>query len=184
MAIAGLLTEGIFSLFGGIPRHSAISIKQAHFEWNYTTYLNFIFIIVAIVVWWLARNRAKFGGGVGYAIDPVCGMQVRTVDAPAMTMHEGVMIHFCSDRCMDRFVANPHRFTGAGFASEGMKSDDTPSAGMTKASTGSAATVIDPICGMSVDPATAAAHRVRDGNDYWFCSADCAITFDKQKAQL
>jgi uncharacterized membrane protein YraQ (UPF0718 family)/YHS domain-containing protein len=184
MAIAGLLTEGIFSLFGGIPRHSAISIKQAHFEWNYTTYLNFIFIIVAIVVWWLARNRAKFGGGVGYAIDPVCGMQVRTVDAPAMTMHEGVMIHFCSDRCMDRFVANPHRFTGAGFASEGMKSDDTASAGMTKASTGSAATVIDPICGMSVDPATAAAHRVRDGNDYWFCSADCAITFDKQKAHL
>jgi uncharacterized membrane protein YraQ (UPF0718 family) len=39
MAIAGLLTEGIFSLFGGIPKHSTISIKQAHFEWNYTTSL-------------------------------------------------------------------------------------------------------------------------------------------------
>jgi YHS domain-containing protein len=184
MSIAGLVTEGIFSLFGGIPKHSAISIKQAHFEWNYTTYLNFVFIMVAIVVWWLARNRAKFGGGVGYAIDPVCGMQVRTVDAPAMTKHEGVMIHFCSDRCKDRFVANPQRFAGEGAAPEGMKPDEMSSSESPKESAGSPPEVTDPICGMSVDPATAAAHRVVDGNDYWFCSTDCATKFDEQKAQL
>jgi YHS domain-containing protein/uncharacterized membrane protein YraQ (UPF0718 family) len=184
MAIAGLLTEGIFSLFGGIPAHSSISIKQAHFEWNYTTYLNFIFIVVAIVVWWLARNRAKFGGGLGYAIDPVCGMQVRTVDAPATTMYEGVMIHFCSDRCKDRFLANPQRFVGAGAASQKMKSDETTSAEDTTEPTGSPGSVTDPICGMSVDPATAAAHRVVDGNDYWFCSTDCATTFDERKVHI
>jgi YHS domain-containing protein len=182
MTLAGLLTEGIFSLFGGIPTHKAISIKQAHFEWNYTTYLNFIFIIVAIMVWWLARNRAKFGGGVGYAIDPVCGMQVRTADAPATTMYQGAMIHFCSDRCKDRFVANPQRFAGAGAASEGMKSDETTSAGIPKEPTNPLPAVTDPICGMSVDPATAVAHRALDGDDYWFCSTDCATTFDEQKA--
>jgi uncharacterized membrane protein YraQ (UPF0718 family)/YHS domain-containing protein len=184
MAIAGLLTEGIFSLFGGIPTHSAISIKQAHFEWNYTTYLNFIFIVIAIVVWWLARNRAKFGGGIGYAIDPVCGMQVRTADAPGMLMHEGVMIHFCSDRCKDRFVANPQRFAGASGTSAGMEPDETDTVEIAKESTGTAATVIDPICGMSVDPATAEAHRVVDGQDYWFCSTDCATTFDEEKVNL
>jgi uncharacterized membrane protein YraQ (UPF0718 family)/YHS domain-containing protein len=182
MAIGGLLTEGIFSLFGGIPKQGAISIKQAHFEWNYTTYLNFVFIIVAIVVWWLARNRAKFGGGVGYAIDPVCGMQVRSSDAPAMTKYEGVMIHFCSDRCKDRFVANPKRFAGGSAPSEGMNHDEMSSSEHPKKSAGSPPEVTDPICGMSVDPATAAAHRVVGGNDFWFCSTDCATKFDQQKA--
>jgi YHS domain-containing protein/uncharacterized membrane protein YraQ (UPF0718 family) len=184
MAIAGLLTEGIFSLFGGIPKHSAILIKQAHFEWNYTTYLNIIFIVIAFVVWWLARNRAKFGGGIGYAIDPVCGMQVRTSDAPAMIMYEGEMVHFCSDRCKDRFVANPKRFAGAGATFAGMESDEIEAAGISKEMTGAAGTVIDPICGMSVDPATAAAHRVVDGQDYWFCSVDCAVKFDEKKANI
>ena len=39
---------------------------------------------------------------------------------------------------------------------------------------------IDPICGMSVDPATAAAHRSTDGHDYSFCSQRCASTFDAE----
>ena len=45
-----------------------------------------------------------------------------------------------------------------------------------KASDG-AATVKDPICGMSVDP-TATAHRAsHDGQDYFFCSAGCRTKF-------
>jgi YHS domain-containing protein/uncharacterized membrane protein YraQ (UPF0718 family) len=180
MAIAGLLTEGIFSLFGGIPTHRAINVAQAHFEWNYTTYLNFIFIVVAIAVWWLARNRAKYGGGVGYAIDPVCGMQVRSADAPAMAMHDGAIVHFCSDRCKDRFMVNPQRFVGAGATPEGMEPSEPISVGIRRKPTGYPAPVVDPICGMTVDPTSAAAHRKTDGADYWFCSTDCATTFDER----
>ena len=37
----------------------------------------------------------------------------------------------------------------------------------------------DPVCGMEVDPATAA-HRVEhDGTAYYFCGADCADRFRK-----
>ncbi|HEX9123612.1 MAG TPA: heavy metal translocating P-type ATPase [Actinomycetota bacterium] len=38
--------------------------------------------------------------------------------------------------------------------------------------------VTDPICGMEIETATAAASRTRDGVDYHFCSAGCASRFD------
>lgn len=41
----------------------------------------------------------------------------------------------------------------------------------------------DPICGMSVDPATAAAKRDYNGKTYYFCGAGCAAAFDKNPAQ-
>jgi YHS domain-containing protein/uncharacterized membrane protein YraQ (UPF0718 family) len=169
MALAGLLTEGIFSLFGGIPTRRSINVTQAHFEWNYTTYLNFVFIAVAIAVWWLARNRHKFGGGEGYAIDPVCGMQVRTADAPATSVVDGVTHYFCADRCRERFESAPGH---------------TAHVGATSASPASAnhlirSAAVDPVCGMTVDPETAAAHRLREGVDIWFCSAGCADRFDQ-----
>ena len=38
---------------------------------------------------------------------------------------------------------------------------------------------IDPICGMSVDPATADYRSVHDGKTYYFCSRGCKERFDK-----
>lgn len=37
---------------------------------------------------------------------------------------------------------------------------------------------IDPVCGMTVTPATAAESRQVDATTYYFCSAHCAATFD------
>jgi len=37
---------------------------------------------------------------------------------------------------------------------------------------------VDPVCGMPVAPATAAAHRSIDKTTVYFCSAGCAATFD------
>jgi Cu+-exporting ATPase len=37
---------------------------------------------------------------------------------------------------------------------------------------------IDPVCGMTVTPDTAAASREVDGTRYYFCSTHCAATFD------
>lgn len=46
-----------------------------------------------------------------------------------------------------------------------------------------AGTVIDPVCGMAVDPATSAHHAQHQGSEYHFCSARCRERFiaDPQK---
>lgn len=38
----------------------------------------------------------------------------------------------------------------------------------------------DPVCGMDVDPKTAAAKSECKGKTYYFCSAGCKTAFDKQ----
>ncbi|MGH9298143.1 MAG: permease [Acidimicrobiales bacterium] len=118
MAAAGLAVEGIFATGGAIPhRPVGHQIVATHFAWNYTSYLNIVFLAVAAGLYWLYRNRERLGGGLGYAIDPVCGMQVRTADAPARTRHDGEDVYFCSDRCADRFHSDPEAYkarAGAG----------------------------------------------------------------------
>jgi Cu+-exporting ATPase len=42
---------------------------------------------------------------------------------------------------------------------------------------GSSPGTIDPVCGMTVDPATAAASVVHDGQTYYFCNPSCAQRF-------
>jgi P-type Cu+ transporter len=49
--------------------------------------------------------------------------------------------------------------------------------------TGNTATVIDPICGMSVDQASAAGHVNFEGQDYYFCSQHCVRKFQANPQQ-
>ncbi|HZQ76067.1 MAG TPA: permease [Acidimicrobiia bacterium] len=114
MAAAGLVTEGLFAAAGAVPTDRPQQVVATRFEWNYTTFLNIVFLAVFAVLWWLHRNRDRFGGGRGYAVDPVCGMQVRTADAPATAHHDGRQYWFCADRCRERFEAAPARFTRGG----------------------------------------------------------------------
>jgi YHS domain-containing protein len=171
-------------------------MRPAHVEWDYTTFLNLVFLAVAAAVWWLARHRARFGGGVGYAIDPVCGMQVRIADAPSRVEHDGATVWFCADRCRDRFEADPDRFVPSANAGGGtatarppdgpgsvtFRRDPTSTGAPVVSVTGDAdpVTAVDPVCGMTVDPAAAAAHRVHDGVDHWFCCEGCAEQFDSR----
>ncbi len=37
---------------------------------------------------------------------------------------------------------------------------------------------VDPVCGMSVDPATAPAQVVHEGRTYYFCNPSCAGKFE------
>jgi len=109
MALAGFVVEELFSAAGVIPHDRNQTVAQTHFQWNYTTFLNIAFIAIGGYLYWLYRNRARFGGGTGYAIDPTCGMQVQTANAPAHRNHNGVDYHFCSDRCAERFTEDPDR---------------------------------------------------------------------------
>lgn len=38
---------------------------------------------------------------------------------------------------------------------------------------------VDPVCGMTVDPATARATATHEGQTYYFCAPGCARAFEK-----
>jgi uncharacterized protein len=103
MSTAGLLTELLFRAAGLVPTVRPTTVAPAHFSWNYTTYLNLVFLVLFGVLYWLSRNRARFGAGGRYAQDPVCGMQVEMAHAPAAREAGGRQHYFCSDRCAERF---------------------------------------------------------------------------------
>ena len=42
----------------------------------------------------------------------------------------------------------------------------------------------DPVCGMSVEPATAAAAWEHDGTTYYFCSVSCMERFRQEPARF
>jgi hypothetical protein len=125
MAAAGLIVEGLFSAAGLIPAHRSATIAPTHFSWDYTAVLNLVFLALFGALYWLHRNRARLGGGTGLAMDPVCGMQVRTQDAPARSSLGGKTVWFCSDRCRERFDADPARYAvvsrGAGIGAHDRK---------------------------------------------------------------
>jgi len=109
MVAAGLMVEGLFSLLGLVPTERPETIAATHFQWNYTTWLNIVFLALFAVLYWLHRHRDRLGGGHGYATDPVCGMRVESAQAPAHATLEGVEHWFCSDRCREHFLAESHR---------------------------------------------------------------------------
>jgi uncharacterized protein len=105
MSAAGLAVEYLFRAVGIEPTTRPAVVVPTEFRWNYTTYLNILFLVVLAGLWWLARNQQRLGGGAGYAIDPVCGMQVEVANAPARSERAGQTVYFCSDHCLHRFEA-------------------------------------------------------------------------------
>ena len=111
MSAAGLAVEYLFRAAGLVPSTRPAQVAPAAFHWNYTTFLNISFLLVFALLWWLARNQQRLGGGAGYAIDPVCGMQVQTASAAARVDYDGEAFYFCSDRCRQRFELDPGRYS-------------------------------------------------------------------------
>jgi len=82
--------------------------------------------------------------------DPVCGMEVDREHPPGGTVQRGrYAYHFCSDRCRERFLAEPERW----FA-------------------------IDPVCGMEVNPkAPKGGEWTHGGRTFYFCNMKCRARF-------
>jgi uncharacterized membrane protein YraQ (UPF0718 family)/YHS domain-containing protein len=109
MSAAGLAVEYLFRAAAIEPTKRPVVVATTGFHWNYTTYLDIVFLVVLGGLWWLARNQRRLGGGAGYAIDPVCGMQVETANAAALSERDGAVVYFCSDHCRHRFEAERSR---------------------------------------------------------------------------
>jgi uncharacterized membrane protein YraQ (UPF0718 family)/YHS domain-containing protein len=107
MSAAGLATEYLFRWFGLVPAARVFRGGSGVWGWNYTTGLDIAALAALAGLYWLYRNRARFGGGTGYAKDPVCGMQVQVAQAPATATYQGTVYYFCSDHCRHRFADAP-----------------------------------------------------------------------------
>jgi uncharacterized membrane protein YraQ (UPF0718 family)/YHS domain-containing protein len=121
MSTAGLLTDLLFRGVGIDAPARKAEIAPTAFHWDYTTFLNLLFLVVAAVVWWLARQRDTGGA---YAQDPVCGMQVEKANPGATLEHEGSTVWFCSPRCAERFAKDPARYAVTSGAAHDHGHDD------------------------------------------------------------
>jgi uncharacterized membrane protein YraQ (UPF0718 family) len=52
MAVAALIVEAAFGAFGLIPEERKVQVVEASITWNYTTWLNIIFLVLAALVVW------------------------------------------------------------------------------------------------------------------------------------
>ncbi len=104
MVVAGLVVEGLFQLTGTIPTNRPEAVVPERFAWNYTTFLNVAFLVVLVLLIWLARTRHDRVGTGRFATDPTCGMQVEKKSAPAHFVHNGRDFWFCSDGCRDGYA--------------------------------------------------------------------------------
>lgn len=166
MSAAGLATEYLFRALGWLPTSKPGQVVGDSLQWNYTTVLDIVALAAFGFLYWLYRNRERFGGGAGYAKDPVCGMQVETAHAPASTLHDGERIYFCSEHCAHRFADSPDRYLS-----------QTAAAGNEHDAADHGRGAVDPVCGMTVDPAHAAASAEHDGRAVYFCSTGCRDAF-------
>ncbi len=55
---------------------------------------------------------------------------------------------------------------------------DTPMTRYHETTSDNTTLAADPVCGMNIDPKTAAATREHDGTTFYFCSTGCAASFD------
>src|SRR5947209_9681056 len=59
MSLAGLATQYLFRALSIVPAKHPAVVAPTSFQWNYTTYLNIVFLAVLAGLWWLARNRER-----------------------------------------------------------------------------------------------------------------------------
>lgn len=121
------------------------------------------------------------GGG---EIDPVCGMTVRPGSAAGSYQHGGKTYYFCSKGCLEKFRAAPEQFLASGPSARHMR-EEAPvllkplSMAQARGSADHSQAEIDPVCGMTVQPETAAGSYPYQGKTYWFCSPSCLQRFKK-----
>ncbi|MBA2378478.1 MAG: heavy metal translocating P-type ATPase [Blastocatellia bacterium] len=107
--------------------------------------------------------------------DPVCGMAVDPETAAAESEYEGTTYYFCNPGCKTRFGAEPEKYLEQDPALKAMPAPQM--IGISREKPAAQAEHVDPVCGMTVQPDTAAGTHEHDGTQYYFCSTDCVSKF-------
>jgi Cu+-exporting ATPase len=111
------------------------------------------------------------------AIDPICGMTVDSATAAGSHDHRGQRYYFCGLSCLERFKADPEQALQPQLVSSAKPTTRRPLPMMQPAQAVTEAAAIDPVCGMTVQPATAAGSYEHQGKTYYFCATSCLTKF-------
>ncbi|MGH7146526.1 MAG: heavy metal translocating P-type ATPase [Nitrospiraceae bacterium] len=111
------------------------------------------------------------------AIDPICGMTVDPATAAGSHDHQGQRYYFCGLSCLERFKADPERALQPQVVSSAKPTTRRPLPMMQPALAVMGAAAIDPVCGMTVQPSTAAGSYEYQGKTYYFCATSCLTKF-------
>lgn len=106
-------------------------------------------------------------------IDPVCGMSVDPARAAGQYDYKGKTYYFCAVSCLERFKTDPERALNKKLNLITMPASRKPLPMMQPVTQGE----IDPVCGMTVQPATAAGSYEYRGKTYYFCATRCLEKF-------
>jgi len=118
----------------------------------------------------------------GSEIDPICGMTVNPVTAVGSFNHAGKTYYFCSAGCLQKFIAQSQGVPASGFVGiERAKKETVQHGEMTATPRGE---FVDPVCGMSVAPETAAGKHEYNGETFYFCSTGCLNKFKQNPANF
>ena len=195
MALASFLVGGAFQLLGLAPTNHHVTVFETQPTWNYTTFLDIAFLVLMAVMAWrfvttggiemLRAHARRPEAGAEVVKDPVCGMSVEPATTKEQIEYEGTTYYFCSPGCRSSFEKDAARYTAqtmtqvghAGHLGRSLVTAATPGGHMERQSS-----AIDPVCGMSVDPDHAEYRSFQKGESYYFCSAGCKETFDKDPA--
>jgi YHS domain-containing protein len=194
MALAGFLVGGAFQLLGLAPSNHHVTVFETQPTWNYTTSLDIAFLILMAVMAWrffttgglemLRAHARRPEAGAKLVQDPVCGMSVDPATSTEHVEHMDSTYYFCSAGCRSKFEKDPVRYTTqatqvvqlepAGHLGHSRVTAAMPGGEMERKQS-----ALDPVCGMSVDPDQAEYRSFQNGETYYFCSAGCKDTFDK-----
>jgi uncharacterized membrane protein YraQ (UPF0718 family)/YHS domain-containing protein len=118
MVLAGFLIGLVFQVLGLVPVHRHVPVFESPPQWNYTTYLNFVFLIIlaALGVRFLMTGgpqmlRVMEVPTSETAVDPVCGMPVDRATAQKRVEYKGSTYYFCSRGCWQTFLKDPEKYT-------------------------------------------------------------------------
>ncbi len=103
--------------------------------------------------------------------DPVCGMEVQPESAAGSETHAGKVYYFCGKSCAAKFRAEPAKYVAPPMLVQIGK----PAAPIV--------TFKDPVCGMQVNPHTAAGTHTHEGQTYYFCCTGCLNKFRADPAK-
>lgn len=128
MAVSGFLIGGAFQLLGLAPTNHHVTVFETAPTWNYTTFLDIIFLVLMLVLAWrffttggpdMLRSMSHPSGEKGShehaapVIDPVCGMSVDPSKPGPRSVHEGKTYYFCSAGCKESFERDPGKYLEA-----------------------------------------------------------------------
>ncbi len=118
----------------------------------------------------------------GAEIDPICGMTVNPATAAGSYNHAGKTYYFCSAGCLQKFIAQSQGAPASGFVGISRAKKETVQHGEMSATP--RGEFVDPVCGMSVAPETAAGKYDYKGETFYFCSVGCLNKFKQNPANF